>query len=69
MLTVIGKVGCTKCVELKNKLTKEGVEFEYFVFEEIPREPKGLYANIIRNENNGHFPLVLNENGEVVKEK
>lgn len=68
MLTVIGKVGCTQCTELKYKLTRKNVEFEYLVFEDIPRGPRQIYAKLIREENGGHFPLVLDEDGQVVQE-
>ena len=68
MLTVIGKVGCTKCMELKDKLTREGIEFKYHNFDTMPRCAKQLYATIIRKENNGHFPLVLDNNGIIIQE-
>lgn len=69
MLTVIGKVGCNRCIELKDKLTKEGIKFEYLIFDDIPRGPRKLYANIIRNENGGYFPLLLDDDGLVIKEE
>lgn len=66
MIKVIGKVGCGNCVDLKDRLTNEGVEFEYVVYEDMSRSDKRLYANIIRSKNNGHFPLVVDENNELV---
>ncbi len=68
MITVIGRVGCKSCEEIKDKLTKEGKEFRYFDFDKLPRTAKQLYAAIIRNENKGHFPLVLDNNGVMMKE-
>lgn len=59
MLTIIGKIGCVKCVELKEQLSKDGVEFQYLVFDRLPIEQKKKYAKIIREENEGHFPLVI----------
>ncbi len=59
MLTIIGKIGCVKCVELKEQLSKDGVEFKYLVFDRLPIEQKKKYAKIIREENEGHFPLVI----------
>ncbi len=29
MIFVYGKIGCSKCVEIKKKLEESGVEFEY----------------------------------------
>ena len=68
MITVIGKIGCKSCEELKDKLTKEGKEFRYLDFDTMPRCAKQLYATIIRKENNGHFPLVLDGNGIIIQE-
>ena len=59
MIRVIGKIGCSSCIELKEKLTKEGKDFEYIVFDTMPRDKKQKYAKIIREENNGHFPFVI----------
>lgn len=59
MLTVIGKIGCVKCVELKEQLTKDKVEFEYILFDTLPRLEKQKYAKLIREENDGHFPLAI----------
>lgn len=66
MIKVIGKVGCGGCVALKERLTTEGVEFEYIVYDQMNREDKRFYADIIRSKNNGHFPLVVDENNELV---
>lgn len=69
MLTVIGKVGCGNCIELKEKLTKEGIKFIYKIFEELDRGERKYYAYIVRNENNGHFPLVLDDDGKIINER
>ncbi len=66
MIKVIGKQGCGSCVELKERLTKEGVEFNYILYEDLNRNDKRFYADIIRSKNNGHFPLVIDENNEIV---
>lgn len=68
MLIVVGKVGCAKCIELKDHLTDKGIEFTYKIFEGLDRGERKYYAYIIRAENNGHFPLVLDEEGNVIDE-
>lgn len=66
MIKVIGKVGCGGCVALKEKLTNDSVEFEYVLYEDLDRNEKRIYADIIRSKNNGRFPLVVDENNEIV---
>lgn len=66
MIKVIGKVGCKNCVDLKDRLTNEGIEFEYVLYEDMNRPDKRIYADMIRSKNNGHFPLVIDENNELV---
>ena len=66
MIKVIGKNGCGNCVALKERLTNNDVEFEYLLYEDLDREDKRFYANIIRSKNNGHFPLAVDENNEIV---
>lgn len=66
MIKVIGKVGCEGCVALKEKLTNDGIDFEYIVYEDMDRSKKRVYANIIRTKNGGHFPLVVDENDEII---
>lgn len=35
MLKIYGKEGCSKCIEIKKKLEKENIEFEYIQDEKI----------------------------------
>lgn len=65
MLTVVGKNGCGNCVTLKEKLTKDGVEFEYMMLEDLDRETKRDYVNKARSAGLAHFPMVF-ENNEVI---
>lgn len=66
MIKVIGKVGCDGCIALKEKLINDSVEFEYVLYEDLNRSEKRIYADIIRSKNNGHFPLVVDENNEII---
>lgn len=68
MLVVIGKIGCTKCHELSTKLTEQGVEHRYYLYDKLPAADKRHFAQRIREENDGHFPLILKDN-TVIKEE
>lgn len=65
MIKVIGKVGCGNCVTLKEKLTKDGIEFEYVIMEDLDRDTKRKYVNKARNAGLVHFPMTF-ENDEVI---
>lgn len=59
MYKVIGKVGCTNCVQLKEKLTREEVEFEYTLLEDLDRAERRKFIGIARDAGYAHFPLVF----------
>ena len=63
MLLVVGKIGCTKCEELKARLVAKDVQFEYLLFEALDRDTKRKISALVRNENNGHFPLITQCSG------
>ena len=65
MLKVVGKNGCGACVVLKEKLTNEGVEFEYVMFEDIDVKARREYVTKSRNAGIQRFPMVFNDD-EVV---
>lgn len=65
MLKVVGKNGCGACVVLKEKLTNEGVEFEYVMFEDIDVKARREYVTKSRNAGIQRFPMVFKDD-EVV---
>lgn len=65
MLKVIGKNGCSACVVLKERLTQEGIEFEYVMFEDIDAKAKREYVTKSRNAGIQRFPMVFKDD-EVV---
>lgn len=59
MYKVIGKIGCSNCVALKEKLIREGVEFEYALLEELDRAERRKFIGLAREAGYAHFPLVF----------
>ena len=61
MLKVIGKNGCSACVVLKEKLTQEGVEFEYVILDEVDNKTRKGYMKKAIQANHMSFPIVLKD--------
>ena len=68
MLYIIGRSNCKSCSEVKVALQNNNIKFIYLDFDkDIEQEAKREYAKMIREENNGYLPLIIN-NGIVIHE-
>lgn len=56
-LKVIGLKNCGKCTITKQILDNKGIEYNYFILTDLPREEQRHYAEVGRNV--GYFPLVF----------
>lgn len=65
MLKVIGKNGCSACTVLKERLIKDGIEFEYLQFDEIDAKTKKEYMAKAIKSNHLSFPMVF-KNDEII---
>ncbi len=72
MILVIGSEGCSICKMTQSALDKKGIQYEYKLRGDIPKEKLQEYIKMARNKGLETFPMIVkNEEiitlGEVIK--
>lgn len=60
-MTVIGQVGCGKCIMIKNQLTKQGVDFYYILFNDMPQDKKDELIAKATQAGQTTFPIIIKD--------
>jgi glutaredoxin len=62
MVKLIGKQNCSACNMSKTVLKNKGIEFEYFLLNELPQEEQDFYINLAQENNMLSLPLIVVDN-------
>lgn len=62
MIEVIGNLKCFNCEMVKKKLEKDGIEFEYKIFDQLPEEDQEELSKMARDSKMINMPLILKDN-------
>lgn len=66
MYTVIGTVGCGKCLQVKKILENKNIEFEYKLFLSLDEKEQGRIWKIAEENKIDSFPIIFNDNGNLI---
>jgi glutaredoxin len=61
LLKIIGTKNCSRCVTVKNILTTKGIEFEYFLLDELESTDKEKYTKLAEENNQLQFPFIVKD--------
>ena len=61
MVTIIGNVGCTNCEKAKMLLERKGIEFEYKLLNELPKQEKFEVLQLSRANKQVSLPIILKD--------
>lgn len=62
MLIVVGREHCMNCIEVKNNLDKQNIEFEYKQLENLNQSELDNYLGLAQEQNVNELPLIINDN-------
>ena len=62
MIKIVGNVGCSRCVMVKNILENKGVEFEYELFPSLDKSEQDLILEYANKTGNSNFPFIIKNN-------
>jgi glutaredoxin len=64
-MVVVGLKNCSKCEDLKEKLTKEGTSFDYREFKDLPLIAQRKISKRFRDDSGAiAFPVVIENESE-----
>lgn len=65
MIEVIGNEYCSRCTIVKNVLNNKGIEFNYYLLDELSSDRRKEVLKMARESGNMNMPLVI-KNNEIV---
>mgnify|MGYP003522869871 FL=1 len=66
MYLLIGKNNCSACTMTKTVLKNKGIEFEYKILEDLPREEQDKYINLAQEQSRVSLPLIINNDNKIL---
>ena len=58
LIEIYGKKDCVRCQQIKELLRKRDISFDYYDIDNVETE---YYKQIIKDENDGLYPLILKD--------
>jgi len=58
LIEIYGKKDCVRCQQIKELLRKRDISFDYYDINNVETE---YYKQIIKDENDGLYPLILKD--------
>lgn len=61
MIRVIGNYGCSRCEIIKQILSNKGIEFEYELLSDLPKETQRIILNKAKAKEQLNMPLIFKD--------
>lgn len=61
MIKVISNIGCKRCLKVKSRLDKEGIDFSFRYIDELSDDLADKYTEMAREKGQQFFPIVVKD--------